>query len=104
MLLNMDNTAAKRGREAADTDASSPPAEPVRTKSNGGRGTAAAAAAANRAGIGIIVNDADASGAFTVATVTPLHPHVIMCRDKHVNVYWNAGARVLPRRKSWIAG
>jgi membrane-associated protease RseP (regulator of RpoE activity) len=49
-----------------------PPAEPVRTKSNGSRGTAAAAAAVNRAGIGIIVNDADDAGAFIVSTVPPL--------------------------------
>ncbi len=65
----MDSAASKRGREAADTDTSSPPAEPQRTKSNGARGTAAAAAAANRAGIGIIVNDADHTGAFVVSTV-----------------------------------
>jgi hypothetical protein len=71
----MDNSAAKRGREVADTETSSPPAEPLRTKSNGSRGTAAAAAAANRAGIGIIVNDADESGAFIVSTVPFQHWH-----------------------------
>ncbi len=66
----MDVAASKRGRQAADTDTSSPPSEPVRSKSSGGGSTAAAAAAANRAGIGIIVNDADDSGAFVVSTVS----------------------------------
>ena len=72
----MDVNNTKRGREAADTDASSPPAEPVRNKSSGGGGGSVldVAAPANRAGIGIIVSDADDEGAFVVTTVTPLLP------------------------------